>query len=224
MCGGKTKEKNGRRRRRSLVDENVVAAEQVLERFVFQFSLNHTVDIIENSTSVSAAALSQEQDNHKKRQSSSEEDKAILSAAMRELERGMRDTLLSVISMDGCDVGGSKRRPGSTTFKLCLHMSSSSSNHHLSPQSEATGDTTTKSCMELENAIQEGTWFQPDDTSCTFEEPNYFLNNNKDEQEDNHTTTSQSIVSKTGLTRPLKNVNVSSCGMKVQLLMQVECH
>eukprot|EP00957_Ditylum_brightwellii_P143883 10964057-Ditylum_brightwellii.AAC.1 len=95
MCGGKTKEKNGRRRRRSLVDENVVAAEQVLERFVFQFSLNHTVDIIENSTSSSAAALSQEQDNHKKRQSSSEEDKAILSAAMRELERGMRDTLLS---------------------------------------------------------------------------------------------------------------------------------
>lgn len=124
-----------------------------------------------------------------------------LEKKIQELERSLRDVLLKVVSLNGTDLGrkrGQGNFSASTTFKLCLHTVEASS-----PVNAPNGQ-----CPELDEAMREGKWFRADSESCSF---------------DNSSITAPDMIDGGGtgsLTRPLKSINVPSCGLKLQLLIE----
>jgi hypothetical protein len=90
-------------------------------------------------------------------------------------------------------------------------------------------------CPELEGAMREGTWFRSDAESCSFPVAPPDVGNDDDDDDggiDMNMSSSSgsnqpasgtisSTMNKVGsLTRPLKSVNVPSCGLQLQLLME----
>ena len=183
-------------------------AERVLERFAFSF------DVAEMAGSARALDGDEEWDR--------------VGRLMRDLENGLRDVLLRIISMDGVDMGTRRGRlSGSTTFKLCLHTArrekvsesdaggvrvglDASGGLETSVVSDPKKDLSVLSCQELDRAIQKGAWFRSDTQSCSFET-----------YEDPKDKSNGRAPRSKGLVRPLKNVNIPSCGLKMELSMEV---
>jgi hypothetical protein len=123
---------------------------------------------------------------------------------IQDLERCMRDVLLKIISMDGTDLG---RKRGHTvftdtsTFKLCLHKST-----RFQQQQRAGGGGLgqPQTCETLQQVLDQGTWLCPDESSCEVS-----------------STRVANIQPPEGiLVRPLRSIQVPSCGLSMQLLME----
>mmetsp|Transcript_9930 Transcript_9930/g.29457 ORF Transcript_9930/g.29457 Transcript_9930/m.29457 type:complete len:162 (-) Transcript_9930:153-638(-) len=149
------------------------------------------------------------------------EDAVRVSQLIRDLERGLKDMLLRIISMDGVDMGTRRGRlSGTTSFKLCLHTAHQDDPSESVKRTQNSGDmedigihrkeNSKRSCEELEDAVKNGSWFAPDPQSSSFV------------AYDGKTNDKQHQNKGTGMIRPLKSVNVSSCGLRMELLMEVE--
>uniref|UniRef100_A0A7S2A333 HORMA domain-containing protein n=1 Tax=Trieres chinensis TaxID=1514140 RepID=A0A7S2A333_TRICV len=175
--------------------------ERVLERYIFSFDVG--------GMGQAASTLSEERGSG---------DRSEIGRLVGDLERGMRDVLLRIIAMDGADLGTRRGRlSGTTSFKLCLHVAPDNNSDERGEERRGTDqdkerknvDSPDICCAELDEAIKKGAWFRPDAQSCSFSSYGNFARDKITRKDPG------------GLTRPLKSVNVPSCGLRMQLLMEV---
>ena len=153
---------------------------------------------------------------------------------IQELERSLRDVLLSIMSLDGSDLGrrrGVKNFTDTTTFKICLHTkkkSEENNNRDIASTTSATMhsylfDTNNDDTFgpDLKEAIESGKWRRSDSKSChlhpdvendriTHHDTDLCDRNDKQRMFNNCNS------------RPLKSFNAPLCGLKMQLVMDLE--
>ncbi len=141
---------------------------------------------------------------------------------IQELERSLRDVLLSIMSLEGSDLGrrrGMTTFPDTTTFKICLHTKKSDD------EQRATSIAVTSQFdnindgfgPELKEAIESGKWRKSDSKSYHLHpdvNDRMMDDVNRNDDNDNNDNTSQSCIS-----RPLKSFNAPLCGLRMQLVM-----
>ncbi len=216
--------------------------DELLERFAFEFQLDDTVHIV-NASGEGAAGASSASDGSAfaqgganayakgSRSNSSNsarvgvDERQELERKIQELERSLRDVLLKIVSLDGTDMGrkrGQANFSPSVTFKLCLHTVGDPS-QSSSPSSPSSKNSTRPKCPELEEATSQGKWFRADSESCSFRRPT--VETGTPEEENalmTSATPSDQSSSRRGecVTRPLKSINVPSCGLNLQLMVE----
>ena len=170
------------------------ATDELMERYSMEFQLDETFQAV---VQFSSAAYSEGHDTKEARG---------MEQKMQELERSLRDMLLKVVSLEGTNLGSSTRGQAdftdSTTFKLCLHSAKADEDE----SSSSPGSNSSIKCLELDEAMKEGKWFRADSLSCSFG--------------DSSTPTMMDVDGTKSLTRPLKSIDVHSCGLKAQLFME----
>ena len=198
----------------------------LLERFVMEFDLDDIVHIASG-------------DDRKLSGGRGRMERDELDAKIQELERSLRDVLLKVVSLDGTDLGRKRGRaqfPPSATSKLCLHTPNESSmSLSMGGNSECdggtSGNTTERNqqihCPELDQAITDGAWFRADSESCSFANnasnvgidggSNGFIDTGDEDGSNGAVDKANGIGS---VIRPLKSVNVPSCGLRIQLMAE----
>ena len=129
----------------------------------------------------------------------------------QELERSLRDVLLSIISLQGTDMGrrmGERNFTDTTTFKLCLHTKKLDGHGGDNGNGEKNGDNDDENeiCPELKAAIQSGKWMKSDMDSC---------------QLLSSSSGNVSVRSSKSVSRPLKSLNVPSCGLRMQVMIDM---
>jgi len=165
--------------------------DELLERFAFEFQLEDTVKIIESHV-----------------QNATEREE--LEGKVQQLERSLRDVLLKVVSLDGTELGrkrGQRQFTGSATFKLCLHTVQDN-------ETAGSDNSQMRACPELDEAMKEGAWFRSDSESCQFNSTPSIIDTGDGEYGVDMNN------SRGSLTRPLKSINVPSCGLRLELLME----
>ena len=117
--------------------------------------------------------------------------------------------MLSIISLDGTELGGKqgqKNFTDTTTFKLCIQTkqidSLQKTGNCESMNSPIRKAVTTNLCPELKTAVESGKWVRSDKETWQI--------SSKTEQKDNSGT------------RPLKSLHAPSCGIRMQVLMEIE--
>lgn len=171
--------------------------DKLLERYTFEFDLDESVKIAEmDSSTIGPATVS---------------ERKLLDEVLLSLERSLRDVLLRVVTLDGTDLGrrkrGEKRFSPSATFKICVHTKIlEGRNTECNNGSSVVGK-----YPELQGAIEEGKWLMADEGNCNFSNKSNNVANNNVHENDQEAGF---------VMRPLKSVNVPSCGMNIQLLME----
>lgn len=172
--------------------------ENMLERYAFEFDLDDTVKITQSSVTVNAPGKDERGEE--------------LEVKIQELERSLRDVLLRIVSLDGTELGrkrGQRQFDDNSTFKLCLHAAQGNESNTSIGANSNENFTQQSQCTELEDAMRDGKWFRADSQSCCFMNT---TNNEVGATDENN---------QGSLTRPLKNVDVPSCGLRMQLLMEI---
>ena len=201
-----------------------------IERFVFNFQMNDYIGIksedeakfLEQKQQSYSIDLTDMEDLQQKEELQRQEEMLQRECAMRrdtelameaksQLERSMRECLLRVLTLRK-----RRRRNGekaeNMSFKLCMHVGEEKKKkqHEMmidGDSIEKARDTT--SCPELMKALQQGEWLIPSESSCLFTSNSNGTNN-------------QQIQNRKGLLRPIKDINVQSCGMQMQIGMEVD--
>jgi hypothetical protein len=191
-----------------IIDEGRKVAMKILERFEFKFELDQTIKHL-NLKAAAAARYDYEttmtgEDNNKtddQRKQEAEQaermrrDALIADEARTHLEHYMKQCLLSVFTLERRRkrVG---EKPQNLSFKLCMHTS------------EAVRDDSTdisRSCPQLLRAVRSGQWHEPNPSSCLV----------------SRDTNTQGTSNRKGLYRPIKDVLIPSCGMRMNFSMQI---
>jgi len=187
--------------------------DEMLERYAIEFQMDETVDI-SNANGTSIGIQSSTKDINTR-------ERDLLEEKVQQLERALRDVLLKMSSLDGTDLGrkrGHAQFSSSSTFKLCVRTKTEDAD----AGSLSNEVPTMAICPELEGAMKEGTWFRSDAESCSFPSaaPD-IIDDDVDANMGSIDTNTGHVTNKAGsLTRPLKCVNVPSCGLQLQLLME----
>jgi len=217
-------------------DTDSDSGEKVLERFVVAFDVSSVVEasrILGGEGEDAADCTDRHGHDHGDGGVLSREA-IIVQAKVQELQRGLRDVLLKIISLEGSSSALGRKRgqanfTGTTTFKLCLHCSSETTTTTTDTNTDTNlqgdgvnedfmltdGEDLLQKCPELCNAMQDGKWFKSDTSSCHFGQDTSSELNCNDK-------TGASKNKPYGVTRPIKSINVPSCGLKMQLLMECE--
>jgi hypothetical protein len=180
---------------------------KTVERFVFHFDIDSVV-IGKISDSSSASGSRTEGGENKMKSSSNivdiedfmKTDSDVLANARAHMERSMREMLLSIVALRK-----RRRRPGekaeNMSFKLCLHVVGEHNENGKRIRDQ-------NSCPdELMRALKQGEWFVPEESSC------YFPSSAFASAGQNHIK---------GMLRPVKDISLPNCGMKMQLGMEVD--
>lgn len=196
---------------------------KTVERFVFHFDID---GVIGNSSGCSNILGSRGSTDGDKRMQSSkiidiedmkpqksaiEIDADLATEARSQMERSMRDVLLRTVALRK-----RRRRPGekaeNMSFKLCLHV--------VGEQDEKNGKKIrdANSCPdELMRVLKQGEWLVPEQSSCYFPSSAFASAANESssggENGQKHSK---------GMLRPIKDISLPSCGMKMQLGMEVD--
>lgn len=176
--------------------------EKLLEKYCFEFDIDETVKIVESDVS--------------RTQSKTVSERKILDEVIQNLERSLRDMLLRISCLNGTDAGrrkGRKKFSSSSTFKICVRTKEQ--NDHA----QVCNHGLVGKYPELQGAVNEGRWFRSDEASCSFQsklDKNDIVVDSDLSQvsRQNNATQTCSVV------RPLRSIDVPSCGMKMQLLME----
>lgn len=181
---------------------------KTVERFVFQFQMDGVIGNLDVADGTMG-------NGDAKKKSAISRDSILAAEARSQLERSMRECLLRVLTLR-------KRRrrndekPENISFKLSLHVIEDKKQKDNVEMNEVSGQARdTTSCPELVKALRQGEWLQPEESSCLFSSTS---NGSAPQQ------------SSKGKLRPLKDVNLTmpisvdlpSCGMKMQLGMEVD--
>lgn len=190
--------------------------DEIFEVYTFHFQVDSIVQIQREISNVSHA--SNGLDSSKKMASfetSSLEitEREELDIKVGELERGLRDVLLRIVSLDGTIMGrkrGQRQFPSSATFKICLHATQDShDSSNFSLTTTPTQEPHKRQCPELEEALKNGAWFRPDTSTCEFTA-----------KSDRNIAVVESGTSENvsdTASRSLKSMNVPSCGVAMEL-------
>lgn len=188
--------------------------DEMLERYAIDFQIDETVNIA-NSNGKSSIQSSTKDTNTRERD--------LLEEKVQQLERALRDVLLKMSSLDGTDLGrrrGHAKFSSSSTFKLCVRTKRQDEDAHADVGSLSNQIPMTAICPELEGAMKEGTWFRSDAESCSFPSAAPAIIDDDANMGSIHSNNGD-VTNKAGsVTRPLKSVNVPSCGIQLQLLME----
>ncbi|KAL3778219.1 hypothetical protein ACHAW5_009621 [Stephanodiscus triporus] len=124
-------------------------------------------------------------------------DAELAVAARSDMERSMRECLLRVLALRRRRRGEGERAEN-MSFKLCLHVAAGGGEEGVDD-----GRRDDESCPDLMRALRRGEWLRPEESSCLF------------------SSNSDGHDRRKGLLRPIKDVDLPSCGMKMQLGMEV---
>uniref|UniRef100_A0A7S0BWN5 HORMA domain-containing protein n=1 Tax=Proboscia inermis TaxID=420281 RepID=A0A7S0BWN5_9STRA len=153
-------------------------------------------------------------------------------AMMRQLERGFRNLFLRILAMDTDGKGGAGshlttarhgvsfqkpcRLSSRATFKLQLHTIGRETNVGLSKTENDDFEENShnnilhdkfKACRELDEVMQDGKWCHSEDKAPLEVSSQSFCDHNGEKSD---------VIN----TLPLKSINVPSCGLRIQLLME----
>ena len=76
-------------------------------------------------------------------------------------------------------------------------------------------------CPELKNAIDSGKWMRSDPDSCQLSSPSSFSTSLMEVDDDNVNSSKERRRGIENVSRPLKSLNVPSCGFRMQVMMDV---
>jgi len=174
-----------------------------IERFVFNFQMNGIIGSKEETKSEQNHGTIDIEDLQ---QCAVARDTELATEAKAQLERTMRECLLRVLTLRK-----RRRRDGekaeNISFKLCLHVAEEKKQlkeNNSNMEADDKGRDTSK-CKELNKALQQGEWLIPEESSCLF--PSDSSVNNSAQK---------------GRLRPLKDIVVPSCGLGMQIEMEVD--
>lgn len=191
--------------------------DELLERYAVEFQMDEMVNIVNSNDGRGSIQSSTSTKDTNAR------ERDLLEEKVQHLERALRDVLLKMSSLDGTDLGrrrGHATFSSSSTFKLCVRTRRQDEDADASSASLSNQTPTTAICPELEGAMKEGTWFRSDAESCSFTSVAPDIIDDDANMGSRHSNTGD-VTNKAGcVTRPLKNVNVPSCGIQLQLLME----
>ena len=181
---------------------------RTVERFEFRFLIDRAVggaEAAEVEAQRLAARRTMDIEDADVWQCAVGRDAELASEARSGMERSMRECLLRVLALRR-----RRRRDGeraeNMSFKLCLHIvaaaAAAGGEGRRGAAEEATRDAA--SCPELMRALGRGEWLQPEESSCLF------------------SSAADGRDRRKGLLRPIKHVDLPSCGMKMQLGMDVD--
>ena len=186
-----------------------------MERFEFRFMIDRVVgggaeEMAEAEARRLVARHTMDIEDADMRQCAVGRDAELASEARSGMERSMRECLLRVLALRRRRRGDGERAEN-MSFKLCLHVAAAAgggegrrgaADDPDGPDAEeVTRDAA--SCPELMRAMGRGEWLQPEESSCLF------------------SSAADGRDRRKGLLRPIKHVDLPSCGMKMQLGMDV---
>lgn len=190
--------------------------DEIFEVYNFYFQVDPVVEIqkgASNTYHTSNGLSSSKQIASFEASSSEFTEREELDIKIRELERGFRDVLLRIVSLDGTVMGrrrGLRQFPSSATFKICLHATQESQkSSNFSMTTTPTLESHKRECPELEEALKNGTWFRPDVSTCEFTA-----------KSDRNTAVVEIGTSENDsdtISRSLKSMNVPSCGIAMEM-------
>lgn len=193
---------------------------KTLERFVFQFHMDDLIPKTEQKSTAAVVAMQHnpecdimdiEDEHWQKKEEAMKLDTQLAGEARAQLERSMRECLLRVLALRG-----RRNREGekadNLSFKLCLQVVGDRKQIGEG-KSKTNGTISTESCSELTEAMRQGDWFQSEESSCLFTAAS-------DKSTGNMMQQTQSANRK-GLLRPIKDVILPSCGMRMMMGMEV---
>lgn len=195
---------------------------KAVERFVFRFDIDGVV--IGNANSSNGIGSSSSEGEKKMQTNNNivdiedlrkkefiKHDADMASEARSQMERSMREVLLRTVALRK-----RRRRPDekaeNMSFKLCLHIVEEYDENGKRKRDE-------NSCPDvLMRVLKQGEWLVPEESSCYFLSssasfPCAAVNHSSGDIEKNYNK---------GMLRPIKNVCVPRCGMKMQLGMEVD--
>ncbi len=187
---------------------------RAVERFEFRFLIDRVVGGGAEEAEAEARRLALPTTDIEEldvRQCAVGRDAELAAKARSEMERSMRECLLRVLALRRRRRGNGERAEN-MSFKLCLHVAAAAAGGEgrrgaaddadRPRAEEATRDAV--SCPELMRALGRGEWLQPEESSCLF------------------SSAADGRDRRKGLLRPIKHVDLPSCGMKLQLGMEVD--
>ncbi|KAK1743117.1 hypothetical protein QTG54_005738 [Skeletonema marinoi] len=177
-----------------------IGATKTLERFVFQFQIDNI--IYGEDTKPKHIALHNDGGNMLPmdiQHEAMKRDTELASEAKTQMERSMRDCLLQVLSLRGRRRSKDEKAEN-LSFKLCLHVAEEDMKQQQDDNDIVVASVSGKQCPELVTAVNQGEWFQPEESSCLFS-----------------TNANGNANGSKGLIRPIRHVNLPSCGIKMQM-------
>jgi hypothetical protein len=183
---------------------------KTVERFVFQFDITDDVVIGNCSSSSVSGIINIEGIDDLQKKEIIQRDADMATDARLQMERSMREVLLRTVAMRK-----RRRRPGekaeNMSFKLCLHIVEEYDENGKRKRDEY-------SCPdELLRVLKQGEWLVPDESSCYFPSSAFTSSVNSSSGSDDN---GQNL--RKGMLRPIKDISVPLCGMKLQLGMEVD--
>ena len=194
--------------------------DEIFEVYSFRFQVDSIVQIQSGITNVTHASNGFNSDKQKasfEAAPSELSEREELDIKIGELERGLRDVLLRIVSLDGTLMGrkrGTRQFPSSATFKICLHARQDSyeSSNSSSMTTTPTQENQKRQCPELEEALQNGTWFRPDVSTCEF---------TKSDRNIAVVEVGTSVNECDTASRSLKSMNIPSCGIAMEVNVEL---
>lgn len=201
----------------------------ILERYVFNFSV----------FSVESSKRNIKQDDQ-----CVMDNESLCTYQIKELEQSLRNVLLRIISLEGTSLGRRKGRrtfTGTSTFKLCLHTVQNvtvinnleseepkkslvhktaihlNKIHKENNQNQGAKEDLLEKCIELKAALKDSTWCSSDQGTCEIDQLSlcYKQGHGDPKKQDKESSQMKPV------TRPLRSINVPSCGIKMELLMEL---
>jgi len=131
-----------------------------------------------------------------------------ISKALQELEWGLKQLLLRIITLEGYSIR-SQPLPQSVTFKICMRTFENNANEDKQIP------------VELEKALQEGKWFEPNVESCTITSIKNGSESTSISHQSNTANDAKAKTDKKSFVRPLKAINVLNYGLRLNLSMEI---
>ena len=176
-----------------------------IERFVFNFQMNDIIGSKEE-TKLEQNFGTTTIDIEDLQQCAVSRDTELATEAKAQLERSMRECLLRVLTLRK-----RRQRDGekaeNISFKLCLHVAETDKKqkeNSSNMETDGKGRDTSK-CKELTKVLQQGEWLIPEKSSCLFSSDSNAINS-----------------AQKGALRPLKDIVVPSCGLGMQIEIEVD--
>ena len=187
-----------------------------VERFVFQFQIddvigNDSIANIGTGTDSNTTTIEGEKkrpivvdiEDVQQRHDVIKLDAEIVLEARAHMERSMREVLLRTLALRR-----RRRRQGekpeNMSFKLCLHVVGGDDDG-VNGQMRRDEN----SCPELMRVLKQGEWLIPEESSCLFSSSSL-------------SPAANGSSSGKGLLRPIKDISLPSCGMRMQFGMEVD--
>ena len=183
-------------------EQQRISASKTLERFVFQFQIDSV--IYGEDTKPKHVPLHNDGGNVLPmdiQHEAMKKDTELALEAKAQMERSMRDCLLQVLSLRGRRRSKDEKAEN-MSFKLCLHVAEEEKKQQQDQDGKGNAISDKQCCPELVTALNQGEWFQPEQSSCLLSNTGNGIGN---------TNCSEGSI------QPIRHVILPSCGMTMRM-------